>query len=60
MGGDATITPVIPPIKKFNMKPMEKSIGVVKTMEPRHIVPIQLKNLIPVGTAMRNRKAPGL
>ncbi len=30
------------------------SIGVLNVIEPRHIVPIQLKNLIPVGTAIRN------
>ena len=30
------------------------SIGVSKVIWPRHIVPIQLKNLIPVGTAIRN------
>ena len=31
---------------------MLQSIGVSKVIEPRHIVPIQLKNFTPVGTAM--------
>ena len=31
---------------------MQKSMGVENHRCPRHIVPIQLKNLIPVGTAM--------
>ena len=29
-------------------------MGVSKDMDPPHIVPIQLKNLTPVGTAIRN------
>ena len=33
---------------------MDHSIGVSKVSDPRHIVPIQLKNFTPVGTAMRN------
>ena len=33
--------------------PTENSIGVSKVNCPFHIVPIQLKNLIPVGTAIR-------
>ncbi len=45
--------PVTPPNKKTTRKPTANSIGVSKLTEPRHIVPIQLKNLIPVGTAMR-------
>src|SRR6188508_428263 len=32
--------------------PMANSIGVVNLMEPPHIVPTQLKILIPVGMAM--------
>ena len=35
---------------------MEKSIGVSKVICPRHIVPIQLKNFTPVGTAIRKRQ----
>src|SRR3954471_5721969 len=34
--------------------PMDHSMGVSNVREPRHIVPIQLKNFTPVGTAMRN------
>ena len=33
---------------------MDHSIGVSKVSDPRHIVPIQLKNFTPVGTAIRN------
>ena len=31
---------------------MLHSMGVSKVIEPRHMVPIQLKNFTPVGTAM--------
>jgi hypothetical protein len=34
------------------MKPTVKSIAGVRTKEPPHIVAIQLKILIPVGTAI--------
>src|SRR5437667_8759013 len=54
MGGEATITPVMPPIRKFDMNPSANSIGGFREIEPRHIVPIQLKNFTPVGTAIRN------
>src|ERR1700683_1912249 len=57
MGGDASITPVRPPNKKANRKPIENSIGVLNEICPPHIVPIQLKNLIPVGTAMSSDKS---
>src|SRR5438874_2856891 len=36
------------------MNPRHHSMGVARRIDPRHIVPIQLKNLMPVGTAMRN------
>ncbi len=36
------------------MNPTANSIGDSKVSWPRHMVPIQLKNLIPVGTAIRN------
>ena len=36
------------------MKPIAKSIAVSRLIEPRHMVPIQVKNLIPVGAAMMN------
>ena len=45
--------PVTPPKRNTIRKPTANSIGVSNLIEPRHIVPIQLKNLIPVGTAMR-------
>ena len=35
---------------------MANSIGVSKVIWPRHMVPIQLKNFIPVGTAIRKRQ----
>jgi hypothetical protein len=34
------------------MKPIAHSIGVLKSIEPPHIVAIQLKIFTPVGTAM--------
>ena len=36
---------------------MQNSMGVVKISWPRHMVPIQLKNLMPVGTAMRSDRS---
>ncbi len=53
-GGEARITPVRPPKAKVIRKPTDQSIGVSKDNDPFHIVPIQLKNFTPVGTAMRN------
>src|SRR3954471_23337606 len=35
------------------MNPTDQSIGVSNVNWPRHMVPIQLKNLMPVGTAIR-------
>ena len=46
------MTPVRPPKRKVSRKPRAHSIGVSKVSEPPHIVPIQLKNFTPVGTAM--------
>src|ERR1700736_5147741 len=54
IGGDATITPVTPPSRKFTRKPSENGAAVGTEMDPRHIVAIQLKNFPPVGTAIRN------
>jgi hypothetical protein len=34
------------------IKPIAKSIGVFKCIEPSHMVAIQLKIFIPVGTAI--------
>src|SRR5271169_4119091 len=45
--------PVRPPNKKVIRKPIENSIGVSKVNWPFHMVPIQLKNLIPVGMAIK-------
>src|SRR4029453_2528238 len=42
--------PVRPAIKNWNRKAIENSIGVLNWILPPHIVPIQLKILIPVGT----------
>src|SRR6202034_2727277 len=56
IGGAASITPVTPPMRNAQRNPMEKSMGVVKLSWPCHIVPIQLKNLMPVGTAMSRLK----
>ena len=45
--------PVIPPNKKVTRKPKTQSIGVSKVTWPLHMVPIQLKNLTPVGTPIK-------
>ena len=47
------MTPVSPPNRKVTRKPIDQSIGVSKVSDPFHIVPIQLKNFTPVGTAIR-------
>src|ERR1700734_3547214 len=52
MGGEASMTPVRPPMRKANRNPMQNNMGTSNLSWPRHMVPIQLKNLIPVGTAM--------
>src|SRR5690606_11897987 len=39
--------------RKVTMKPTAKSIGVSKVIWPFHMVPIQLKNFTPGGTAIR-------
>jgi hypothetical protein len=48
---DNTI-PVNPPNVNRKINPLAKSIGVFRTIEPPNIVAIQLKILIPVGTAI--------
>ncbi len=48
------MTPVRPPKRKVIRNPVAHSIGVSKESEPFHMVPIQLKNFTPVGTAIRN------
>ena len=52
-GGEARITPVRPPNRNVTRNPIANSIGVSNVSCPRHMVPIQLKNLMPVGTAIR-------
>ncbi len=47
------MTPVRPPKRNVTRNPTDQSIGVSKESEPRHIVPSQLKNFTPVGTAIR-------
>ena len=44
--------PVRPPKRNVIRNPTANSIGVSKVSDPPHIVPIQLKNFTPVGTAM--------
>ena len=44
--------PVSPPNRNVIRKPIAHSMGVSKVNDPRHIVPIQLKNFTPVGTAI--------
>ena len=46
------MTPVSPPNRKVTRKPSAQSIGVARVSLPPHIVPIQLKNFTPVGTAI--------
>jgi hypothetical protein len=46
------IIPVKPPKVNKKIKPFANNIGVVKTIFPPNIVAIQLKILIPVGTAI--------
>jgi hypothetical protein len=46
--------PVRPPKRNVTRKPTDHSIGVSNVIDPRHMVPTQLKNFTPVGTAMRN------
>jgi hypothetical protein len=48
---DKTI-PVKPPKVNKKIKPFANNIGVFKTILPPNIVAIQLKILIPVGTAI--------
>jgi hypothetical protein len=48
---DNTI-PVRPPKVNKKINPLANNMGVVKTMLPPNIVAIQLKILIPVGTAI--------
>ena len=44
--------PVRPPNRNVVRKPSAQSMGVSNDRDPPHIVPIQLKNFTPVGTAI--------
>ena len=48
----AKTTPVTPPTVNKNINPKAHNIGVFKVIDPPHIVAIQEKTLIPVGTAI--------
>lgn len=48
----AKTIPVRPPKVKRNIKPTAHNIGVVNFILPPYMVAIQLKILIPVGTAI--------
>src|SRR2546428_3198270 len=45
-------TPLTPPITNIVTKPIAKSIGALSSIAPPHIVAIQLKILMPLGTAI--------
>ena len=47
------MTPVMPPNRNVTRNPIVNSIGGSKVSWPFHMVPVQLKNLIPVGTAIK-------
>jgi hypothetical protein len=48
----ARTTPVTPPTVNKKIKPIAKSPGVLKSIDPPHKVASQLNILIPVGIAM--------
>ncbi len=52
IAGLAIMMPVMPPNRNVVRKPSAQMSGVWKVSDPPHIVPIQLKNFTPVGTAM--------
>ena len=45
-------TPVTPPMVNRKMKPSAQTIGVLNSIEPPHMVAIQEKIFMPVGTAI--------
>jgi len=51
-GTCAKATPVIPPKTKFIINPQENNIALLMEILPPHNVATQLKNFIPVGTAI--------
>ena len=52
IGADASITPERPPSRNVTMNPSANFIAAGNVICPPHIVPIQLKNFTPVGTAI--------
>ena len=50
--GLASTTPVTPPMVKRSTKPVAQSIGVLKLIEPPHMVASHENTFTPVGTAM--------
>src|SRR6202161_1018576 len=56
MGGEASMMPVTPPMRKAKRNPIQNRLAVVNDNCPCHMVPIQLKNLMPVGTAISRLK----
>ena len=48
----ANTTPVTPPTVNKKIKPSAQYIGILKTIDPPHIVAIHENILIPVGTAI--------
>ena len=48
-GAEASMIPVRPAIRNWKRNPRQKSIGAANRILPPHIVPSQLKILIPVG-----------
>lgn len=51
-GGDDRMMPVRPPKTNDTRNPSANTMGVSNVIDPRHIVPIQLKIFTPVGTAI--------
>src|SRR5438270_12924135 len=52
MGGEACMTPLRPPMVNMATKVSAIRMGVVSLTEPPYVVEIQLKILMPVGTAI--------
>src|SRR5258706_7013151 len=57
-GGDACITPEMPPMVKRPTSPIANFMAVENWMEPPHMVKIQLKIFTPVGMAMSSVVTP--
>src|SRR5260221_13972626 len=57
-GGDACITPEMPPMVKRPTSPIANFMAVENWMETPHMVKIQLKIFTPVGKAMSSGVTP--